>query len=222
MMHAHCMKTVMGGLSLVLLLSACSSGAKSRKADTTTQARSNVSTSHDPTDRMTAPQASATERPVPSDRLGTGDSRTAGQTSDRLSTGGTADDRVVPCADDKGDMTASLDCDKMNRTHQGDRTATLSDRSPEIAAACASRVDARGTLSLTIRPVRIAIDVRSAAATTMKDLPPPVRHTSMKKGRSYTRIPPAQRVIAAKWAVAMRTSAGHRRARFTIGMQIKR
>jgi uncharacterized lipoprotein len=71
------MKAVMGGLSLVLILSACSSGAKSRKADTTTQA-SNVSTSHDPTDRMTAPQASATERPVPSDRLGTGDSRTAG------------------------------------------------------------------------------------------------------------------------------------------------
>src|ERR687898_1208367 len=98
MIHAHCMKTVMGGLSLVLILSACSSGAKSRKADTTTQARSsNVSTSHDPTDRMTAPQASATERPVPSDRLGTGDSRTAGQTSDRLATGGTADDRVVPC-----------------------------------------------------------------------------------------------------------------------------
>src|SRR5918995_1475569 len=145
MIHAHCMKTVMGGLSLVLILSACSSGAKSRKADTTTQARSsNVSTSHDPTDRMTAPQASATERPVPSDRLGTGDSRTAGQTSDRLTTGGTADDRVVPCADDKGDMTASLDCDKMNRTHEGDRTATLSDRSPEIAAACASRVDAQG------------------------------------------------------------------------------
>ena len=87
MIHAHCMKTVMGGLSLVLILSACSSGAKSRKADTTTQARSNVSTSHDPTDRMTAPQASATERPVPSDRLGTGDSRTAGQTTDRLTTG---------------------------------------------------------------------------------------------------------------------------------------
>jgi pyruvate/2-oxoacid:ferredoxin oxidoreductase beta subunit len=78
MIHAHCMKAVMGGLSLVLILSACSSGAKSRKADTTTQA-SNVSTSHDPTDRMTAPQASATERPVPSDRLGTGDSRTAGR-----------------------------------------------------------------------------------------------------------------------------------------------
>jgi hypothetical protein len=144
MIHAHCMKTVMGGLSLVLILSACSSGAKSRKADTTTQARSNVSTSHDPTDRMTAPQASATERPVPSDRLGTGDSRAAGQTSDRLTTGGTADDRVVPCADAKGDMTGSIDCDKMNRTNQGDRTATLSDRSPEIAAACASRVDAQG------------------------------------------------------------------------------
>lgn len=143
MIHAHCMKTVMGGLSLVLVLSACSSGAKTRKADTNTRS-SNVSTSHDPTDRMTAPQASATERPVPSDRLGSGDSRTAGQTSDRLTTGGRADDRIVPCADAKGDTTASLDCDKMNRTSQGDRTATLSDRSPEIAAACSSRVDAQG------------------------------------------------------------------------------
>ncbi len=144
MTHAHCMKTVMGGLSLVLILSACSSGAKTKKADTNTRS-SNVSTSHDPTDRMTAPQASATERPVPSDRLGTGDSRPAGQTSDRLTTAGTADDRVVPCADDKGDMTGSMDCDKMNRTSQsGDRSATLSDRSPEIAAACSSRVDAQG------------------------------------------------------------------------------
>jgi len=140
------MKTVMGGLSLVLILSACSSGAKSRKADTTTHARSDVSTSHDPTNRMTTPQASATERPVPSDRLGTGDSRTAGQATDRLGTGGTADDRVVPCADDKGDMTASLDCDKMNRATKGDGMA-LSDRSPEIAAACTNRVDAQGNIT---------------------------------------------------------------------------
>ena len=74
-----------------------------------------------------------------------------------------ADDRVVPCADDKGDMTASLDCDRMNRTAPGDRTATLSDRSPEIAAACSSRVDAQGKMSCsTTRPVLTAIDVRSA------------------------------------------------------------
>jgi hypothetical protein len=140
------MKTVMGGLSLVLILSACSSGAKSRKADTT-QARSNVSTTHDPADRMTTQrdQMAATERPVPSDRFGSGDSRPEGQPSDRLTTGGMAGDRVVPCADAKGDMTASLDCDRMNRAGKGDRMA-LSDRSPEIAAACANRVDAQGNV----------------------------------------------------------------------------
>src|SRR4029079_1092145 len=113
MTHARWMKTVMGGLSLVLLLSACSSGAKSRKADAQARSSSDVvadrgsgydrGTSYDPTDRMTAPQAASTERPVPYDRLGTGDGR---QTWDV-----TPEDRIVPCADAAGDMTASMECD---------------------------------------------------------------------------------------------------------------
>ena len=85
MIQGYCMKTVMGGLSLVVLLSACSSGAKSRKADAQARASSDVAadrgsgydrgTSYDPTERMTSArdQAGSTERPVSSDRLGTGD-----------------------------------------------------------------------------------------------------------------------------------------------------
>jgi hypothetical protein len=135
------MKTVMGGLSLVLILSACSSGAKSRKADT--QARSSSSdvvadrgTSYDPTDRMTPPTAASTERSVPSDRLGTG--------GDRRSWDATPEDRIVPCADAKGDTTASMECDRLNR-ERAERMG-LSDRSPEIAAACPSRTDAQGNV----------------------------------------------------------------------------
>jgi hypothetical protein len=139
MTHSHCMKTVMGGLSLVLLLSACSSGAKSRKADANARNSSDVVSdrgSYDPTDRMTQPrdQMASTERPVPSDRSGTG--------GDRRSWEMTPEDRIVACADDKGDMTASMDCDRLNR-ERADRMG-LSDRSPEIAAACASRTDASG------------------------------------------------------------------------------
>ncbi|HSF70060.1 MAG TPA: hypothetical protein VLA47_06740, partial [Nitrospira sp.] len=154
MVHPHCLKAVMGGLSLVLALSACSSGAKSHKADAKARSSSDVvadrgsgydrGTSYDPTDRMTTPrdQVTATERPVPSDRLGSGDNQAAGTTSNRVTGQGRADDRVVPCADDRGDMTASMDCDRMNRD-RADLTG-LSDRSPEMAAACSSRVDAQG------------------------------------------------------------------------------
>ncbi|HKY70529.1 MAG TPA: small metal-binding protein SmbP [Nitrospira sp.] len=139
--HPQCMKAVMGGLSLVLVLSACSSGAKSRKADAKARSSSDVvadrgsgfdrGASYDPTDRMTSPpdQAASTERPVSTDRLG----RDGGVTPER--------DRVVPCADDKGDATASMDCDRMNRDLAG-----LTDRSPEIAAACRSKVDAAGNV----------------------------------------------------------------------------
>lgn len=146
MIHAHCMKTVMGGLSLILVLSACSSGAKSRKADTQARTNSGVvadrgssydrGTSYDPTDRMTPPQQASTERPVSTDRAGTG--------SDRRSWEMTPEDRIVPCADDKGDMTASMECDRLNR-ERADRMG-LSDRSPEIAAACPSRTDAQGSV----------------------------------------------------------------------------
>jgi Small metal-binding protein len=145
MRNGHCMKTVMGGLSLVLLLSACSSGAKSRKADAQARGTSDVAadrgtgydrgTSYDPTDRMTSPTAASTERPVSSDRLGTGD---------RYAWNATPEDRIVPCADAAGDMTASMECDRLNRD-RADRMG-LSDRSPEIAAACKSRTDAQGSV----------------------------------------------------------------------------
>jgi hypothetical protein len=125
MMHRHCMKTVMGGLSLMLLLSACSSAAKSRNADTRSSSDvvADRGASYDPMDRMTTQNPMATERQVPHDRLGSGGDR------------GEAD-RIVPCADDKGDITGSMDCDRMNRR--------ASFRDGGLAAACTSRVDAQG------------------------------------------------------------------------------
>jgi hypothetical protein len=122
------MKTVIGGLSLVLLVTACSSGAKSRKADAKARSSSDVvsdrgSSSFDPMDRMTTQDQMTTERQVPHDRLGTGGDRREA-------------DRIVPCADDKGDVTGSMDCDRMNR-NAGYRDGGL-------AAACTSRVDAQG------------------------------------------------------------------------------
>jgi Small metal-binding protein len=85
MIHAHCMKTVMGGLSLVLILSACSSGSK---------------------------KATASVPP--------GDLPRSDVVTDRGTTRGTLSDPT----------------DK----------ARLSDRSPEIAAACPSRTDAQGNV----------------------------------------------------------------------------
>ena len=135
MTNVNCMKTVMGGLSLLLVLSACSSGSKTRTAanppvrssDTVTDRRTidDRGTAYDPMDRMTAKDQMATERPVPHDRLGTGDGR------------------VVPCADDKGDITASSDCVPQNRDRVGDRRV---DTRAGLAAACPSRVDAQGRL----------------------------------------------------------------------------
>ena len=123
MTHARWMKTVMGGLSLVLLLSACSSGAKARKADAQARNSSDVAGSYDPMDRMTAQNQMTTERQVPHDRLGTGGDRREA-------------DRVVPCADDKGDITGSMDCDRLNRK--------ANYRDGGLAAACTSRVDEQG------------------------------------------------------------------------------
>jgi small metal-binding protein len=144
--HPQFMKAVMGGLSLVLALSACSSGAKSRNADAKARSSSDMvadrgsdydrGTSYDPTDRMTPPQQASTERPVPVDRVGTGD--------DRRTWDLTPEDRIVACADEKGDMTASTECDRLNRD-RADRMG-LSDRSPEIAKACPSRTDAQGNI----------------------------------------------------------------------------
>ena len=176
MVHPHCLKAVMGGLSLVLALSACSSGAKSHKADAKARSSSDVvadrgsgydrGTSYDPTDRMTTPrdQVASTERPVPSDRLGTGD--------DRRSWDVTPEDRIVACADDKGDMTASMECDRLNR-ERAERMG-LSDRSPEIARACPSRTDAQGNIvfndpACPNRYRRTVSDSVSAACSSHRD-----------------------------------------------------
>src|SRR5215467_1078437 len=111
MLDLHCLKTIIGGLSLLLLLTSCSSGTKTRKADTTAR-NSDVVASADPMDRM-SPTQMPTEQQVPHDRLG----------SDI-----TEADRIVPCADDKGDMTTSMDCGRIRTDYRGG-----------LAAACPSK-----------------------------------------------------------------------------------
>jgi hypothetical protein len=104
MIHAHCMKTVMGGLSLILVLSACSSGSKSKTAS--------------------APPSGDMSR---SDDMRRGATPTISPPSD------------LPRSDvvtDRGTSRRAL-------PDQAER-ARLSDRSPEIAAACPSRADADG------------------------------------------------------------------------------
>ncbi len=98
MIHAHCMKTVMGGLSLVLVLSACSSGSKSK-------------TTTGPPSEDTARGGRAALSP-PSD---------------------------LPRSDVVSDRGTTP-----GKTHDSTNRAGLSDRSPEIAAACPSKVDADG------------------------------------------------------------------------------
>jgi hypothetical protein len=70
----------------------------------------------------------ATERPVPADRIGSRENRMAS-------------DRVVPCADQGGDATASLDCDKQNR-----RTADGRLASDPAMASCTYTTDTRGNV----------------------------------------------------------------------------
>jgi hypothetical protein len=104
MIHAHCMKTVMGGLSLILVLSACSSGSKSKTAS--------------------APPSGDMSR---SDDMRRGATPTISPPSD------------LPRSDvvtDRGTSRRAL-------PDQAER-ARLSDRSPEIAAACPSKADADG------------------------------------------------------------------------------
>ena len=117
MIHLHSFKTLIGALSLLLILTSCSSGTKTRKADTTARS-GDVVASADPMDRM-SPTQMPTEQQVPHDRLG----------SDI-----TEADRIVPCADDKGDMTTSMDCGRIRTDYRGG-----------LAAACPSKIDAQGT-----------------------------------------------------------------------------
>ncbi len=136
--------TLAGGLMLVLLSTACASKSKSARTTANQPARSSAVAS-DRSDQMAvqgretmAPASETattdrpvTERPVPSNRAGSGDDRIAS-------------DRVVPCADDKGDMTASLDCAPHNR--RDDRTGRngADDLTAVAMANCAYRTDAKG------------------------------------------------------------------------------
>lgn len=100
MVHAHYMKTVMGGLSLVLLLSACSSGSKSKT--------------------------------------------TAAHPSGDISRGATA--TISPPSDlPRSDVVSDRGTTRA-KTYDSTSRAGLSDRSPEIAATCPSRVDAQGNV----------------------------------------------------------------------------
>ena len=106
MIHAHCMKTVMGGLSLVLILSACSSGSKSK------------TTSAPPSGDMSR--------------------------SDDMRRG--AKPTISPPTDlPRSDVVTDRGTSRRTVSDPTDR-ARLSDRSPEIAAACPSRTDAQGTV----------------------------------------------------------------------------
>ena len=106
MRHGHCMKTVMGGLSLVLILSACSSGSKSK------------TTSAPPSGDMSR--------------------------SDDMRRGATP--TISPPTDlPRSDVVTDRGTSRRTISDPTDR-ARLSDRSPEIAAACPSRTDAQGTV----------------------------------------------------------------------------
>ena len=98
MRYANCMKTAIGGLSLVLLLSACSSGSKSKS--------------------------------------------TTGPASEDISRGGRA--ALSPPSDLPRSDVVSDRGTTPGKTHDSTNRAGLSDRSPEIAAVCPSRVDADG------------------------------------------------------------------------------
>ena len=107
MRYANCMKTVMGGLSLVLVLSACSSGSKSK------------TTTSPPSGDM---------------------SRTASPSGDTSKAAGT----ISPPSDLPRSDVVSDRGTTPGKTYDSTTRPGLSDRSPEIAAACPSKVDADG------------------------------------------------------------------------------
>ena len=107
MRYAHCMKTVMGGLSLVLVLSACSSGSKS-KTTTPAPPSGDMSRSEDMRRGATPTLSPPTDLP-------------------------------------RSDVVTDRGTSRRTISDPSDR-ARLSDRSPEIAAACPSRTDAKGAV----------------------------------------------------------------------------
>jgi Small metal-binding protein len=74
--------------------------------------------------------------PLLTNRTGSGDNRLAS-------------DRTVPCVDQRGDATASVDCEPRNRRMGDDRTGnagTAYDSPAGAMAACPSRTDAQGNV----------------------------------------------------------------------------
>lgn len=112
--------TLAGGLILVLASISCSS-----KADTRTTANP-----------RSQDNVIASDRTASTHRTGPDDNRVTA-------------DRMVACADQKGDMTGSADCALSSRREGSARTGrdrTAYDSSTEAMAACASRTDAKGNV----------------------------------------------------------------------------
>jgi hypothetical protein len=141
MVHHTPIMTLVGGLILVLVSASCSSKANTRTtasppardnvvaSDRPAYQEDRITSSNDritPADRMTsADRMASTEGSVPTNRTELGDNRLAS-------------DRMVPCADQKGDTTASIDCGSPNRRMGDDRTGgdrTANDSSAVAIAA---------------------------------------------------------------------------------------
>ncbi len=128
--------TAVGYLSALVLFSACTS-VESQVQSATQQPKTapgDRTVSYDPTDRLTPDNIGAqTERPIPSGRLAPGNTEAMPR------------DRIVPCADEQGNTSASLDCDQMNR--EGRRAGVRTEANdPSLAEACPSRLDATGNV----------------------------------------------------------------------------
>ena len=129
MIHRKHIMTVVGGLIFVLVSTSCSSKAPMR-----TTRSSSTQDGSPPANRVTPADQATTERPVPTDRRGAGDNAFDSN-------------RVVGCADQKGDMTTSPDCGTRNRPIEGDRAANDRTAYPGGGmTACTSRTDAKGNV----------------------------------------------------------------------------
>ena len=122
--------TLAGGLILVLASVSCSSKADTR-ATAHPRSQDNVMAS-DRTASHGDRAAASNDRSA--DRMASSDRRTP-------------TDRIVPCADQKGDMTGSSDCASSSPRVGDGRTGrdrSTNDSSTEAMAACASHTDAKG------------------------------------------------------------------------------
>jgi hypothetical protein len=136
MLQSKTFITLTGGLVLVLATTSCSS-RNSMRTTGNSPPPDNV-TASDRLDRttMSSDRMVSTERPVPTNRTGAGDSPYDS-------------DRAVACANQKDDVTASQDCVPQNRPMAGDRTGN--DRTGygypgQAVSGCAYRRDSNGNV----------------------------------------------------------------------------